>query len=132
MEQEGWVLKNWCFWIVILERTLESSLEIKMIKPVNPKGNQPWIFIGRVGAEAKATMLWPSDVKSWFIGKNPDPGRNWGQAEKGAREDKMVRWHHWLNEREFEQTPRDSEGQRSKACCSSRGSQGVEHDLVTE
>ena len=87
--KEGWVLKNWCFQIVVLEKTLESPLDSKEIKPVNPKRNQPWIFIGRTDAEAP--VLWPPDVKSWFIGKDPDAGKDWGQEEKGATEVEMVR-----------------------------------------
>ena len=113
----GWALKNWCFWTVVLEKTLESPLDSK-IKPVNPKGNQPWIFFGRSDAEAEAPILWPPDVKSWLIGKDPDKGKDWGQEEKGVTENETVGWHHWLNGREFEQTPQDSEGQGSLACCS--------------
>ena len=86
-------MKNWCFWTVVLEKTLESSLYSREIKPVNPKGNQSWIFIGRTDAEAEAPILWPPDAKSWFTGKNPDAGKGWGQEEKGATEDEMVGWH---------------------------------------
>ena len=111
--KEGWASKNWCFWIVGLEKTLKSPLEIK---PVNSKGNQPWIFIGKTDAEAP--ILWPSDVKSQLIGKDPDAGKYWGQEEKGSTEDEMVGRHHWLNGHEFEQTPGDSEGQGSLAYCS--------------
>ena len=111
--KEGWVPKNWCFWIVVLEKTLESSLDSKVIKPVNPKGNQLWIFIGRINAEAP--ILWPLDAKSQLTGKDPDAGKDWGQ-EKRVTEDEVVGWHHWLNELEFEETPRDSEGQGSLAC----------------
>ena len=99
--KESWVLKNWCFWTVVLEKILESPLDSKEIKPVNPKGNQPWIFIER--ADAEALILWPPDAKSWLIGKDPDAGEDWRQKEKGVTEDEMVRWHHWLNGREFEQ-----------------------------
>ena len=117
--KEGWALKNWCFWIVVLEKTLECPLGSKEIKPVNPKGNQARIFIGRTDAEAEALILWPpTDVKSWLIGKDSDAGKDWGQEEKGTTEDEMVRWHHQLNGYEFEQTPGDSEGQGSLACCS--------------
>ena len=91
-------------------------LDSKMIKPVNPKGNQSWIFIGRTDAEAEAPILWPPDVKSQLIGKNPDAGKYWKQEEKGMTEDQIIGWHHWLNEREFEQTPGDSEGQGSLVC----------------
>ena len=99
--KEGWVPKNWCFQIVVLEKTLESSLDCKKIKPVNPKGNQPWIFIGRTDAEAEAPTLWSPDVKNWLIGKDPDTRKDWGQEEKGVTEDEMVGWHHWLNEHEL-------------------------------
>ena len=116
--KEGWVLKNWCFWIVLLEKTLESPLDSKGIKPVNLKGNQPWIFIGRTDAEAEAPLLWPPDVKSWLIGKDPDAGKDWKQEKKGVTEDKMVGWHHWLNGHEFPQTPGDGEEQGSLVCCS--------------
>jgi len=90
--KESWVPKNWCFWTVVLEKTLESPLDSKEIKPVNPKGNQSWIFIGRndADAEAEAPILWPSDVKSWLIGKDSDAGKDWGQEEKGVTEDDMV------------------------------------------
>ena len=93
---------------MVLEKTLESPLDSKEIQPVNPKGNQPWIFIGRTDAEAEAPRLWPSDAKSWFTGKDPDAGKDWRQEEKGTPEDEMVVWHHWLNEHEFEQTLGDS------------------------
>ena len=89
--KEVWVLKNWCFWILMLEKTLESPLDCKEIKPVNPKGNQPWIFIGRTDAEAEAPILWPSDVKSRLIGKDPDAWKDWRQKEKRAGEDEIVR-----------------------------------------
>ena len=97
---ESWMLKNWCLWTVVLEKTLESSLDFK---PVNPQGNQSWIFITRIDAEAEAPILWPPDVKSWLIGKDPDTGRDWGQEEKGTTEDEMAGWHHRLNGHEFEQ-----------------------------
>ena len=105
--RKGWMMMNWCFQIVVLEKTLERCLDSK-IKPVNPKGNQPWIFIGRTDAGAEAPILWPPDVKSWLIGKDPDAGKDWGQEEKGAREDEMVGWHHQLNGQAFEQTLGDS------------------------
>ena len=101
--KESWTPKNWCLWIAVLERNLESPLDYKEIKPVNPKGNQSWIFIGRTDAAAKAPTLWLPDVKSQLIGKGPDPGENWGQEEKGVTEDEMVGWHHWLNGHEFEE-----------------------------
>ena len=93
--KEGWVPKNPCFWMVVLEKTLESPLDSKEIIPVNPKGNQSWIFIGRTDAEAEASILRPPDAKSWFIGKDPDAGKDWGQEEKGVTEDEMVGWHHY-------------------------------------
>ena len=102
--KEGWTLKNWCFRSVVLEKTLESPLDSKEIKPVNPKENQPWIFIGRTDAEAEAPILWPPDAKSWLTEKDPDAGKNWGQEEKAVTEDEMIRWHHWLNGHEFKQT----------------------------
>ena len=101
--KEGWALKNWCFWTVVLENTLESPLDSKEIKSVNPKGNQSWIFTGRTDAEAEAPMLWPPHAKSWLTGKNPDAGKDWRQEEKGMAEDEMVGWHYWLNGHEFEQ-----------------------------
>ena len=91
--KESWVLKNWCFWIVVLNKTLESPLDCKEIKPVNPKGNQSWIFTGRTDAEAEAPVLWLPDMKKWFIGKDPDIGKNWRQEKKGTTEDEMVGWH---------------------------------------
>ena len=110
-----------CFLTVVFEKTLEGALDYKEIRPVSPKGNQPWIFIGRTDAEAEAPILWPPDVKSGLIGKDPDAGKNWGQEEKGATEDEMVGWHHQLNGHEFEQIAGDSEGQRRLVCCSPWG-----------
>ena len=89
--KEGWVPKNQCLWIVVLEKTLESPLDSKEIKLVNPKGNQPWIFIGKTDAEAEALILWPPDVRSWLRGKNPDAGKVWRQNEKKVAEDEVVR-----------------------------------------
>ena len=100
--KEVWVLKNWCLRTVVLEKTLESSLDCKEIKPVSSKGNQPWIFIERSDAEVQAPSLWPPDAKSWLIWKDPDAGKDWRQEEKGATEDEMVGWHHWLSGHEFE------------------------------
>ena len=100
--KESWVPKNWCFWTVVLEKTLESPLDCKEIKPVNPEGNQSWIFIGRTDAAAEAPVLWPSYVKNWLIGKDPYTGKDWRQEEKGITEDEMVGWHHWFNGHEFE------------------------------
>ena len=93
--------KNWCFWTVVLEKTLESPLDSKEIQPVHPKGDQSWVFIERTDAEAKTPILWPPDVKSWLIGKDPDSGKDWGQEEKGMTEDEMVGWHHRLKGHEF-------------------------------
>ena len=95
--KEGWAPKNLLFWIVVLEKTLESLLDCKEMKPVNSKGNQSWIFIGRTAAEAEALILWPPNAKSWLIGKDPDAGKDWGQEERGPTEDEMVGWCHWLN-----------------------------------
>ena len=115
-QKESWGLKNWCFQTVVLENILESPLNSKEIKLVNPEGNQFWIFIGRTDAETEAPIFWPIDMKSQLIGKVPDARKDWGQ-EKGATEDEVVGRHHWLNEHEFEQTPGDSEGQGSLVCC---------------
>ena len=93
-QKEGWVPENQCFWTVVLEKTLESSLDCMKIKLVNLKGNQSWIFIERTDAEAEAPILWPPDTKSWLIGKDPDAGKDWGQEEKGMTEVQMVKWHH--------------------------------------
>ena len=114
---ESWVPKNWCFWTVVLEKTLESPLDSKQIQPVHPKGYQSWIFIGRVVTEAETPILWPPNAKSWFIGKDSDAGKDWGQEEKGTTEDEMVGWHHQLNEHEFEQVPGVADGQGSLVCC---------------
>ena len=91
------MLKNWCFWTVVLEKTLDSPLDCKEIQPVHPKGNQPWIFIGRTDAEAETPILWPPDMKNWLIGKDPDAGKDWRQEEKWTTEDEIVGWHHWLD-----------------------------------
>ena len=119
--KEDWAPKNWCFWTVVLEKTLESPLDSKEIKPINPKGHQPWIFIERTDAGAEDPILWPPDAKSLLIGKDPDAGKDRGQKEKGTIEDEMVGWHHRLNGHEFEQAPGDGEGQESLACCSPWG-----------
>ena len=116
--KEGWVLKNLCFQTVVLEKTLESPLDCKEIKPVSFKKNQPWIFIGRTDAEDEAPILWPPGAKSRLIRRDPDAGKGWRQEEKGVTEDEMVGRNHWLNGREFEQTLGDSEGQGRLACCS--------------
>ena len=119
--KEGWVPKNWCFWAVVLEKTLESPLNCKEIKSVNPKGNQSWRFIRRTDAEAP--ILWLPDSKGRLIRKltSSDAGKDWRQKEKGTTDDKIVGWHHWLNGYEFEQAPAVGEGQGSLVCCSSSG-----------
>ena len=130
--KESWALKNWCFWTVVLEKTLESPLDCKKIQPVHPKGNQSWIFIGRTDAEAEAPILWPPDVKNWFTGKDPDAGKDW-RWEKATTEDKTVGWHHWLDGHEFEKAPGGGDGQGGLVYCSqSMGSQRVGHDWGTE
>ena len=118
--KESWAPKNWCFWTVVLEKTLESP-HCKEIQPVHPKGSQSWVFIGRTDAEAEAPIFWPPDAKSWFVWKDPDARKDWGQEEKRVTEYEMVGWHHWFNGHESEQTPGDGEGQRSLECCSSWG-----------
>jgi len=101
--KESWApLKNWCFWTVVLEKTLESPLDCKEIKPVHPKGNQSWIFTGRTDDGAETPILWPPNVKNRLIGKDPDAGKDWRWEEKGMKEDEIVGWHHWLNRHEFE------------------------------
>ena len=100
--KESWVLKKWCFWTVVLEKTLESPLNCKEIQSVNPKGNQSWIFIGRTDAEAETPVIWPPNPKSWLIGKDPVAGQDWRWEEKGVAEDEMIGWHHWVNGHEFE------------------------------
>ena len=116
--KESWEPKNWCFWTVVLEKTLENSLDCKEILPVNPKGNQSWIFIERTDADGEAPILWPPYMKSWLVRKDYDAGKDWRQKEKGTTEDEMVGWHHRMDGHEFEQTPGDGEGQESLACCS--------------
>ena len=131
----GWVLKNWCFRTVVLEKILESPLDCKELKPVNPKRNQPWIFIGRTDAEAEASILWPPDAKIQLIEKDSDAGKDWRQEGKGMTEDKMVEWHHWLNGHEFEQALGDSEGQGlqyATGVWQSMGLQKVGHDWAAE
>ena len=118
--KESRALKNWCFWTVVLKKTLESPLDCKEIQPVHPKGNKSWVFIGRNDADAETPILWPPHAKSWFIGKDSDAGRDWGQKEKGMTEDKMAGWH-WLDGRESEWTLGVGDGQGGLACCSSWG-----------
>ena len=123
------MLKNWFFWTVILEKTLESSLDCKEIKPVNPKGNQCWIFTGR-WCWRWSSILWPPDVKNWLLRKDPGTGKDWRLEEKGTTEDEMVGWHHWLNGCEFEQVPGIGDGQGSLACCSAWG--GKESNMTEQ
>ena len=111
-------------------KTLESPLDSKRIQPVHPKGNQPWVFIGKTDAEAEAPILWPPDVKNWLTGKDPDAGKDWRQKQKGAIEGEMVGWHQWLNRHEFEQAPGVGEGK--PGVLQSMGLQRVGHDWVTE
>ena len=119
--KESWASKNWCFWTVVLEKILESPLDCKEIKPVNPKGNQSWMFIGRTDAKAETLILWPPDVKNWLIWKDPDAGKDWRWEEKGTTKVEMVRWHHRLNGHEFEQALGVGDGQGSLVCCSPWG-----------
>ena len=119
--EKSWVPKNWCFWSVVLEKTLESPLDCKDIQPVHPKGDQPWVFFGRNDTKAETPVLWPPHVKSWLIGKDSVFGRGWGQEEIGTTEDEMAGWHHWLNGHEFEWTPGVGDGQGGLVCCSSCG-----------
>ena len=116
---ESWVPKNWCFWTVVLEKTLESPLDCKEIKLANPKGDQSWIFIGRPDAEAETPILWPPDAKNWPIWKDPDAGKDWRWEEKGPSEDEMVGWHHRLDGHESGWTLRVGDGQGGLVCCSS-------------
>ena len=125
--KEGWVLKNWCFWTVVLNKTLKSSLDCKDIKQVDPKRNQSWIFTGRTDAEAETPILWPPDVKNWLLRKDPNAGKDWRQEDKGTTEDEMVGWHPtlsiWLNgiqlnRNECEQALGFGDGQGSLVCCS--------------
>jgi len=119
--KESWAPKNWCFWTILLDKTLESPLDCKEIQPVHPKGDQSWVFFGRTDAEAETPVLWPPDVKNWLIGKDPDAGKEWRQEEKWTTEDELVGWHHQLNGHEFEQVPGVGDGQGSLASCSPWG-----------
>ena len=128
--KESWASKNWCFWTVVLEKMLESRLDCREIKPVNPEGNQPLTVIGKTDAEAEVPIFWPPDVKSGLIGKDTDAGKDWRQKRRAWQ---RMRWldsiTNWLNGLEFEQTLGDSEGQGSLVCCSSRGCKGSDTDL---
>ena len=128
--KENWVLKKWCFWTVVLEKTLESPLDCKEVQPVHPKGYQSWVFTGRTDAEAETPILWPPDAKNWLIGKRP---WNWErQEEKGIKEDEMVGWHHRLDGHEFDQAPGVGDGTGKPGMLQSMGSQRVWHDWATE
>ena len=119
--KESWAPKTWCFWTVVLEKTLESPLDCNKIQPVHLKGDQSWVFIGRTDVEAETPILWPPDVKNWLIWKGPDAGKDWGQEEKRMTEDEMVGWHHWLNGHGFGWTLGVDDRQGSLACCSPWG-----------
>ena len=127
--KESWAPKNWCFWTVMLEKTLECPLDCKEIQRVHSEGDQPWDFFGRNDAKAETPVLWPPHAKSWLIGKDSDVGRDWGQEEKGMTEDEMAGWHHWLNGRESEWTPGVGDGQWGLAC---RDSWGRKESDMTE
>ena len=129
--EESWEPKNWCFWTVVLEKTLESPLDWKETQSVHPKVDQSWVFIGGTDVEAEIPILWPPDSKSWLIGKDPDAGKNWGQEEKGRLEDEKVGWHHKLNGHGFGWTLGLRDGQGGLACCGSWHCR-VGHDWVTD
>ena len=129
--KESWVPKNWCFWTVVLEKTLESALDCKEIQPVHSEGNQFWLFIGRTNAEAETPILWPPNVKNWLIWKDPDAGKDWRQEEKGMTEDEMVGWHHQLNGHESVNSGSWWWTGRP-GILQSMGSQRVRHDWATE
>ena len=140
--KESWVSKNWCFWTLVLEKTLKSLLDCKRLLRVSwtaRRSNQTilkispesWVFIGRTDAEAKIPILWPPDVKNWLVGKDPDAGKDWRQEEKGTTENEMVGWHHQLKGHEFEQTPGVGDGQGGLVCCGPWGRR-VRHDWATE
>ena len=116
--KESWAPKNWSFWTVMLEKTLESPLDCKEIQPIHPKGDQSWIFNERTDAEAETQVLWPPDAKNWLMWKDPDAGKDWRQEEKGMTEDEMLGWHHWLNVHEFEWALGVGAGQGSLTCWS--------------
>ena len=132
--EEGWAPKDWCFWTVVLEKTLESPLDCKEIQPVHSEGDQSNLkdFFGRNDAKAETPVLWPPHAKGWLIGKDFDGGRDWGQEKKGMTEDEMAKWHHWLDGRESVWTLGVGDGQVGLACCDSWGTQRVGHDWATE
>ena len=127
-QKESLAPKNWCFWTVVLEKTLESPMDCKEIQPVCPTRSQSWIYIGRTDAEAETPILWPPDAKNWLTGKDLDSGKGWRLEEKGTTGDEMTGWHHWLDGHEFEQGPGIGDGQGSLACYSPWGSQSIRHD----
>ena len=129
--KESWASKNWCFWTVMLKKTLERPLDCKKIKSVNLRENQSWIFLGRTDAEAETPKLWPPDVKNWLIWKDHDEGKDWRQEEKGKTEDEMVGWHHRLNGHEFKQAPGVG-GPGSLACFGPWGWQSSGHNSATK
>ena len=114
--KKSWAPKNWCFWTVVLETTVESPLDCKEIQPVHPKGDQSWVFVGRTDVEAETPIFWLPDAKNWLIGNDPDAGKDWRQEEKGMIEDEIVGWHYGLKGHEFEWTPRDGDGQGGLVC----------------
>ena len=128
--EEGWAPKSWCFWTVVLEKTLESPLDYKEIQPVHSEGDQPWDFFGRNDAKAETPVLWPPHAKRWLIGKDSDAGRDWGQEEKGMTEDEMAGWHHWLDGCESQWTL--GVGDRQGGVLRFTGSQRVGYDWVTD
>ena len=132
--EESWAPKNWCFWTVVLEKTLESRLDCKEIQPVRPKEDQSWVFIGRTDAEAETPVFWPPHVKSWLIGKDSDAGRDWGQEEKGMTEDEIVGWYYWLDGHEFGWTPGSGSWWWTgrPGVLGFMGSQRVGHDWASE
>ena len=129
--EEGWALKNWCFWTMVLEKTFESSLDCKKIQPIHPKGNWSGLVIRRTDAEAEILLIWPLDAKNWLIWKDPDGGKDWRQEEKGTTEDEMVGWHHRLDKNEFEQV-RSWWLTGEPGMLQIMGSQRVRHNRATE
>ena len=127
-----WEPKNWCFWTVVLEKTLESPLYCKEIQPVHPKGNQSWMFIGRTDAEAETPIIWLPDVKNWLIGKDPNAGKDWRQEEKGTTQDEMVGWHHWTQWTWVWESSGSWWWTGKPGMLQSMGSQRVRHDWATE
>ena len=119
--KESWAPKNWCFWTVVLKKTVENPLDCKEIQPVHPKGDQSWVFTGGTDVEAETPILWPPDAESWPIWKDPDAGKDWGPEVKVTTEDEMVGWHYWHNGHGFGWTPGVGDGQGGLACCGSCG-----------